>query len=109
MKKHWVLSIAMRDNKEAFREKAPELLSLPEFLSSLERENVESFSFLDAADSRMRRAAGLVPTMPKCVEDICYGFGIVQGCTIPSGRPKITILASAKGAAVNPRTWNIPL
>jgi hypothetical protein len=103
MTKSWVFSIAEGADKDTVRRKAPELVSL------LEREKVDSLSFLEACESRMRRAAGLIPRMPKRVEDICYEFGIVQVSTLPSGWPNIMMLTSAKGAAVNPKASDIPL
>lgn len=93
----WVLSVLEGVDKDKVRELAPEYLPL------VEREGFSCFTWLDACESRMRRAADLAPTMPQCVEDICYRLGIVNATTIPGGpEPRIIVLGAAKGAAVDP-------
>jgi hypothetical protein len=92
----WVLSVPEGVDKDKVRELAPEYLPL------VEREGFSCFTGLDARESRMRRAAGLAPTVPQCVEDICYKLGIVNAATIPGPEPRIIVLGAAKGAAVDP-------
>jgi hypothetical protein len=92
----WVLSVLEGVEKGRVRELAPKYLPL------VEREGFSCFNWLDARESRMRRAAGLAPTMPQCVEDICYKLGIANAATIPGPEPRIIVLGAAKGAAVDP-------
>jgi phosphoglycerate dehydrogenase-like enzyme len=94
--KTWILTLAEGVDKNKAREKAPT------YLSPVDQKRIGSFTSLDACYSRMLRAAGLAPTTPECVEDICYKLGIVSGVAIPSLRPKIIIVNSARGAAVDP-------
>jgi hypothetical protein len=92
----WVLSVLEGVDKAKVRELAPQPLRLAK------REGFSCFTGLEAIESRMRRAAGLGPTMPQCVEDICYNLGIVNATTIPGPEPRIIVLGAAKGAALDP-------
>ena len=92
----WVLSVLEGVDKAKVSELAPEPLRLAK------REGFSCFTGLEAIESRMRRAAGLAPTMPQCVEDICYKLGIVNASTIPGPEPRIIVMGAAKAAAVDP-------
>jgi hypothetical protein len=77
------------------------------YLSALEQADIESFRLLDAATSRMVKAAGIEKyvglSVPECYEKLCYDLQLMNGRVVDAGdSPKIFINHPIGGGAVGP-------